>query len=107
MLMKSNISANLKQLTLPLSCHRFEAKLSSREIGKTIRFRASLVKNDFSPRKSVMTVSYGAQHSHRVKLFLFRASEYISHSHSIANTLLFFFAVHFSFPLQKTVPNMT
>ena len=69
--MKSNISANLQQLALPLPCHRFEAKLSSREIGKTIRFRASLVKNDFSPRKSVMTVSFGAQHSHRVKLFLF------------------------------------
>ena len=92
-------------LALPLSCHRFEAKLSSREIGKTIRFRASLVKNDFSPRKSVMTVSFGAQHSHRVKLFLFRAPEDISHS--IANTLLFFFCSSFFIPLLKTVPNMT
>ena len=97
------ISAYLQQLALSLSCHRFGAKLPSREIGKTIRFRASLVKNDFSPRKSVMTVSFGAQHSHHVELF--RASENISF-HSVANTLLFFCSSFFT-PLQKTVPNMT
>ena len=97
------ISAYLQQLALSLSCHRFGAKLPSREIGKTIRFRASLVKNDFSPRKSVMTVSFGAQHSHRVELF--RASENISF-HSVANTLLFFCSSFFT-PLLKTVPNMT
>ena len=49
-----------------------------------------------------MTVSFGAQHSHREKLFLFRAPEDISHS--IANTLLFFFCSSFFIPPAENSP---